>query len=144
MKRKLLVCALFAVAAVFGIVRLTRAAAVSAQGNADWAQWGRTAQHSGATPAIGQSPNNKLADITFDPFVSQEQAESGGDLLAHYQAPLVDGSKVLLGYKTGTYVSCNPPGSGHPFPCGPDAWSSEIWNERAFVWQGTSLVELWN
>jgi hypothetical protein len=117
---------------------------VLAQGLADWSQWGRTAQHSGATPAVGQSPNNKLGNITFDPFVDQEQAETFGDLLAHYQAPLVDGSNVFLEIKTGIYVSCHPPGSGHPFPCGPDAWDQQIWNERAFVWQGGSLVQLWN
>ena len=135
----LLILALFAV--VLGMIRVKP---VEAQAPADWPQWGRTAQHSGFSPAVGQSPNNQLADITFDPFVTQEQAESGGDLLAHYQAPLVDGSNVFIEYKTGTYVSCQPPGSGKPFPCGPDDWNVEIWNERAFTWQGTALVESWN
>jgi hypothetical protein len=143
MKRKLLLSLLCLVGVALAL-HLAPITVVNAQGAADWAQWGRTAQHSGATPAVGQSPNNKLADITFDPFVAQEQAESGGDLLAHYQAPLVDGTNVFTEFKTGMYVSCNPPGSGHPFPCGPDDWNAEIWNERAFVWQGTSLVESWN
>ena len=57
---------------------------------ADWQQWGRTPQHSGASPAVGQSPNNKLTSITFDPFTAQEMAQNGGELLAHYQAPLID------------------------------------------------------
>ncbi|HVO80616.1 MAG TPA: hypothetical protein VMT28_07785 [Terriglobales bacterium] len=141
MKRTfLLSCAVLILVAWRG----THASPVLAQGMADWSQWGRTAQHNGSTPAIGQSPNTKLADITFDPFTSQEMAETFGDLLAHYQAPLVDGSNVFLEVKTGTYVSCDPPGSGQPFPCGPDAWDQQIWNERAFVWQGGALVQLWN
>jgi len=135
----LLILALFAV--VLGMVRVHP---VEAQAPADWPQWGRTAQHSGFTPAVGQSPTTQLADVTFDPFVTQEQAESGGDLLAHYQAPLVDGSSVFTEFKTGMYVSCQPPGSGMPYPCGPDDWNAEIWNERAYVWQGSSLVESWN
>ncbi|MGA9899557.1 MAG: hypothetical protein WBQ09_15775 [Terriglobales bacterium] len=110
----------------------------------DWPQWGRTALHTSATGAIGQTPQAQLADITYDPFVAQEKAESGGELLAHYQVPLLDGSHVFMAFKTGKYVSCDPPGSGQPYPCGPDAWNDEIWNERAFTWQNGVLVELWN
>jgi hypothetical protein len=110
----------------------------------DWPQWSRTPQHTGSTPAVGQSLNRQLADITFDPFVSQEQAEGNGGLSAHYQVPLVDGNRVFLEFKTGTYVSCQPPGSGQPYPCGPDAWNKEIWNERAFTWRNGSLVQFWN
>jgi len=110
----------------------------------DWAQWGRTFLHESASDAVGQSPKKKLADITFDQFVNQEKAETSNELLAHYQAPLVDGNLVLTEYKTGKYVSCNPPGSGQPYPCGPNAWDKEIWNERAFQWQNGSLKELWN
>jgi hypothetical protein len=143
MKQKLPLLSLLSLMAVALGLHLIPISVVRAQGAVDWAQWGRTAQHSGATPAVGQSPNTQLADITFDPFVTQEQAESG-DLLAHYQAPLVDGSSVFTEFKTGMYISCNPPGSGHPFPCGPDDWNAETWNERAFVWQGTSLLESWN
>lgn len=142
-REPLLVCFLCLLGVALGLF-LVRGRAVHAQGAADWPQWGRTAQHSGFSPAVGQSPSAQLADITFDPFVAQEQAEAGGDLLAHYQAPLVDGSNVLIEVKTGTYVSCQPPGSGHPFPCGPDAWNQEIWNERAYAWQGSTLVQSWN
>jgi hypothetical protein len=114
----------------------------------DWAQWARTPQHTDATSAAGLNPRKQLADVTFDPFVNQEQAESKGgakgDLLVHYQVPLVDGNQAFLEYKTGTYDSCHPPGSGHPYPCGPDAWDTQIWNERAFVWTNGSLVESWN
>jgi hypothetical protein len=119
-------------------------ATVLAAAGPDWPQWSRTPQHTGSTPTVGQSLKRQLADITFDPFVSQEQAEGAGDLFAHYQVPLVDGNSVFLEFKTGRYVSCNPPGSGVPYPCGPDAWNKEIWNERAFTWRNGSLVESWN
>lgn len=141
MKRNVLVVSIFAL--VFVAWGMIQAGQVAVPGTTDWPQWGRTAQHSGTTPAVGQSPNTKLANVTFDQFTHQEEAENSGELLAHYQAPLVDGSQVFLEYKTGTYVSCHPPGSGQPFPCGPDAWDSQIWNEKAYMWQGTSLVEQW-
>jgi len=117
---------------------------VQAQSSTNWLQWGRTAQHNGDSPVVGQNPQAQLADITYDPFVAQEQAEAGGPLTAHYQVPLIDGDTTFLEYKTGVYTPCNPPGSHTPYPCGPDAWNWEIWNERAFTWQNGSLVESWN
>lgn len=115
-----------------------------AKSRTDWPQWARTSLHNSSSQSVGQSPNAKLADVTYDPFVSQEKAEAHGELLAHYQAPLVDGNSVFTEYKTGQYVSCDPPGSGMPYPCGPDDWNTEIWNERAFTWQKGALVEAWN
>jgi hypothetical protein len=108
-----------------------------------WAQWGQNPQHTGNMPVIGQPPQGKLSDLTFDPFVSQEVAESGA-LLTHYQAPLVNGATIFAEFKSGTYVSCQPPGSGQPFPCGPDAWNTEIWNETALQWQNGQLIPVWN
>jgi outer membrane protein assembly factor BamB len=121
-----------------------RIADVHAQASANWLQWGRTPQHNGDSTAVGQNPQAQLADVTYDPFVAQEQAEAGGPLLEHYQAPLIDGDTTFMEYKTGVYTPCNPPGSGMPYPCGPDAWGGEIWNERAFHWENGSFVEKWN
>ncbi len=132
------------VALVLVASQAIQAAEVDGKPSPDWTQWAHTPQHTGATSAAGQNPTKQLADITFDPFVSQEQAESGGDLLAHYQVPLAIGNQVFLEYKTGTYDSCNPPGSGQPYPCGPDDWNTQIWNERAFTWKNNSLIEVWN
>jgi hypothetical protein len=123
---------------------LVRAADGPAKSAPDWPQWGRTSSHTSSTRASGQSPDTKLADITYDPFVSQEKAESSGELLAHYQVPIVDGNSVFMAFKTGKYVSCNPPGSGQPYPCGPDDWNTEVWNERAFTWKKGSLVKAWD
>ncbi len=111
---------------------------------ADWPQWAHTSLHNGSTQALGQSPKTKLAHITYDPFASKEKAEEAGNLLAHFQVPLVDGDSIFLEYKTGKYVSCSPPSSGKPYPCGPDDWNTEIWNERAFTWKNGTLVEAWN
>jgi hypothetical protein len=114
-----------------------------AQNAPAWPQWGQNPQHTGFLPVVGQAPQAKLSDQVFDPFVPQEIAESGA-LLTHYQVPLVNGTNVFMEFKSGTYVSCQPPGSGQPFPCGPDAWNSEIWNESALQWQNGQLVQIWN
>jgi hypothetical protein len=113
------------------------------QSTASWRQWGHDAQHSGYVSVVGQTPNEILANIVYDPFVAMAQAESGGDLLTHYSTPLVDGTDVFMEFKTGTYVSCSPPGSGSPFPCGPDAWSTQIWNVNRLHWSNNNLVAQW-
>src|SRR5262249_8593472 len=46
-------------------------AVLHAQG---WPQWGQNPQHSGSVATAGQSPNRVLARMTYDPFVSSEQA----------------------------------------------------------------------
>src|SRR5215467_15699625 len=97
---------------VLGLVALS--SAIFGQG---WPQWGQNPQHSGSIPVLGQLPTQKLANLTYDPFVAQEQAENSGELLAHYQAPLTNGQDVFMEFISGTYASCNPPGSYKPFPC---------------------------
>jgi hypothetical protein len=62
----------------------------------------------------------------------------------HYLVPLIDENGVFIELKTGRYISCRPPGSGKPYPCGPNAWDSQIWNERAFAWRGGNLAKQWN
>ena len=108
-----------------------------------WPQWGRDSQHSGFAPVAGQSPSRILADIVYDPFSSQEQAESNGNLLTHFQAPLVDGRDVFMTFKTGTYPSCNPAGSGTPAPCGSAAWDRQTWNVKRMRWFGSRLIPAW-
>jgi len=93
---------------------------------------------------MGQFPAQKLANLTYDPFVVQEQAENFGELLAHYQAPLTNGQDVFMEFISGTYVSCNPPGSYTPFPCGNDNWFNQTWNEKRLHWQSGQLVEVWS
>jgi hypothetical protein len=108
-----------------------------------WGQWGQNAQHTGQVTGSGQPPRAKLSDGVFDPFVNQEIAESGA-LLMHYQAPLVNAPYIFMESKSGVYTPCNPPGSGKPFPCGPDAWSGEIWSETALQWQNGQMTSVWS
>jgi len=110
----------------------------------DWPQWGQNPQHSGSISVLGQIPNQKLASQVYDPFVAQEQAENSGELLAHYQAPLTTGQDVLMEFISGKYVSCSPPGSYTPFPCGNDNWFNQVWSEKRLHWQAGQLVEKWS
>ena len=93
---------------------------------------------------MGQSASRQLADIVYDPFVAQEQAESNGSLITHYPAPVVDGSDVYMLVKTGTYTSCNPAGNWrNGAACGPNAWNSMIWNAARFTWTNNVLTRVW-
>ena len=108
----------------------------------EWTQWGGSAFHLGQVCGPAQTPDRVLAELTFDPFVAQEQAE-WSELFAHYQVPLLSGDDVFVMVKTGSYVSCVPPGSYKPFPCGPDAWDSQIWTEKRLHWDRGQLQEKW-
>ena len=109
----------------------------------DWTQTGRASDHAGTVCASGV-PLSGASTFVLDPNLPQETAEARGALLVHYQVPLVVGDDVYAAVKSpNTYTSCAPPGSRTPFPCGPDAWGSQIWNEQHFVWQGSQIVASW-
>lgn len=114
-----------------------------------WSQWGQNPGHTGQVSLSGQKIKNILADVEMDPFVMLERTEAGedehgtGPLLVHYQAPLVDGEDVFIASKGGDYVACFPPGSGEPFPCGVEAWDSQIWREERWAWEGSALSHQW-
>jgi outer membrane protein assembly factor BamB len=114
-------------------------------GRCEWRQWGQSFAHDGQVCAAGQEPLRELAHVTIDPFVAQEQAEVGGSLVVHYQVPLLDRrGYVFVLQKAGTYVSCDPPGSGTPAPCGWNAWGTQVWTEAAFRWRQGRLVQQWS
>jgi hypothetical protein len=98
----------------------------------EWPQWGQNAQHTGTSTAVGQSAHNILATVTYDPFAAQEQADplAAPDLLAHYQAPLIDGNDVYMEFKTGTYTDLSH-------------WETQIWNEKKLHWQAGQLSTVW-
>jgi hypothetical protein len=100
---------------------------------AQWPQWAYDSQHTGAINVVGQSPNRVLADVVYDPFVDQEKSpENGdGDLLVHYQTPLVDGNDVYMEFKTGTYTSIT-------------TWETQTWNEKKLSWSGGQLATQWS
>jgi hypothetical protein len=112
----------------------------------DWTQWAHDPQHTGSTPVVGQMPGHLLAQFVFDPFLTLEQAESSGDLLAHYQTPLLVGDDVYMLSKAGQYISCQPPGSGHLADggaCGAATWCMQTWSEVHFHWEARQLVQAW-
>src|SRR5215470_14337914 len=109
-----------------------------------WSQWGASPQHAGAVKVAAQGLNNKLADIVYDPFVTQEQAEFSGDLVAHYQATLTDGNDFYMENKGGTYPSCSPAGDWqNGTACGPNAWERLTWSVTRYTWESGSAVLIW-
>jgi uncharacterized protein (TIGR03437 family) len=95
---------------------------------AGWPQWAQNSQHSSNIGVAGQSLNEILANIVYDPLVAAEQTANYNELLAHYQVPLIDGNDVYMEYKSGTY-------SG--------SFATEIWGENKFTWQNGQLVQQW-
>ena len=117
-------------------------------GARNWLQWGQNSQHSGFVATEGQDVRSVLADLVYDPFTGAEERDTGGELLVHYQVPLIQGNDVFMEFKSGRFIECDPPGSGNPPPgeddCGQSAWNSQIWNEKRLHWEGGNLVEKWN
>src|ERR1700720_3489391 len=70
-----------------------------------------------------------LASVQMDPFVSQEEAFYGEDLLVHYATPIVDGDDVFIEVKSGAFRAGN--------------WSTQSWGVQALRWQGGRLVARW-
>jgi len=78
----------------------------------EWPQWALNAQHTGQVSIAGQNLNQNIVNIVYDPLVPQEMQGAFDlfeekDLLAHYQAPLVDGSNVYMMFKQGPFDITN-------------------------------------
>ncbi len=95
----------------------------------DWAQWALNAQHTGQVSVVGQALNRNIVNLVYDPLVPQEMAAQGGDLLAHYQAPLVDGNDVFMMYKDGVYQNSN--------------YATQKWGETKYTWLNGTLATVW-
>jgi len=106
-------------------------------GSAGWPQWALSSQHTGTTCASGQPLSAILFSDVVDENVHQETTEANGDLLVHYQEPLLAGGDLYMEHKAGQYVACTPPGSGGA-GCGPQAWGWQTWSERAYEWDAGS------
>jgi hypothetical protein len=97
-----------------------------------WPQWGLNAQHTLFTGGIaGQPLNQNLVNIVYDFNVDAEKADpiAQGDLLVHYQVPLVDGNDVFIESKDGTYSN--------------STYSTQKWHQNKYTWQGNTLVKVW-
>ncbi len=114
-----------------------------------WQQWGSNPQHSGMVSVAGQSLNNTLANVAYDPFVEQEKAENQplfGEavLTVHEQAPIVDGNDLYMVMKMGAYDSCDPTGAWtNGSACGPNTWNTMVWAEVRYSWVNGQLVQAW-
>src|SRR2546421_1435495 len=90
---------------------------------------GAESPHTGFLNVVGQNLNKILANIVYDPLVPEEQAHNDGDLLAHYQVPLVEGNDVYMESKAGSYTT--------------GTYATQTWHQNKFTWQGKNLVKLW-
>ncbi|MEA2342409.1 MAG: hypothetical protein QOF63_578 [Thermoanaerobaculia bacterium] len=97
---------------------------------AQWSQIGANPKHTGSVPVAAQPLLHLLSDITYDPFVPQELAATGGGLLVHYQVPLVDGDDVFMEFKSGQYTT-------------PEHWETQVWSIHGLRWQNGALVDRW-
>src|SRR5690242_20085569 len=70
----------------------------------DWPQMGANPQHTGQVSWNAQNLNRIIQNIEYDPFVAEEQAANGGDLLVHYQAPIINGNDVYMEFKSGQFT----------------------------------------
>ncbi|MCU1246348.1 MAG: hypothetical protein JWN02_2258, partial [Acidobacteria bacterium] len=101
----------------------------------DWPQWALNPQHTGQVAFPAQKLSRNLVNVIYDPLVPDEiaavNAEFGApDLLAHYQAPLVDDDDVYMMYKSGSYT--------------PGAYSTQNWGETKYHWTGDNhLTVVW-
>lgn len=95
-----------------------------------WGQWGRNAQHHGAVAAVAQAGTRIHANVVYDPFTDQERSGAGGNLLVHYQAPLISGNDVYMEFKTGQFSTIRN-------------WEAQTWGERKYSWVNGELLQQW-
>ena len=117
----------FVFALVSAVLLLAAASALKAAGPAPfWPQWAANPQHTGFVPVAGQNLNRIAADVVYDPLV---QALNDGDLLVHYQVPLVDGNSVFMESKTGEYTAGD--------------YATQQWHQNKFTWVRGQLTKEW-
>lgn len=130
---------------IFGVVLLTG----FNQGQPFWPQWAHDPQHSLNVDVAGQPLNQKLTDIVYDPFTTQEKNENipvDGEavLTVHYQSTLVDGDSFYMIQKTGKYISCKHNGDwALGEACGPNTWNTMIWNVVRYNWTKQGAKPVW-
>jgi hypothetical protein len=96
-----------------------------------WPQWALNPQHTGHVNVAGQALNRELANIVYDPLVPAEMAANGGELLAHYQVPLIDNStNIFMEFKSGTYNK--------------NRYDTQSWGENGFQWINGQLTQVWS
>ena len=108
-----------------------------------WMQWSQSADHSGQVCVAGQQPARMLANLQVDPFAGFETQLASGDILVHYQVPLVVGEDVYTLHKLGDYsLPCDQSADGSEVEC--HFWDSQIWTEERWHWDGDKLLFDWS
>src|SRR5437763_8301779 len=108
------------------LVLLFAASTAAAQ---NWPQFGHDPQHGGKVERAAQPLKRILADVEYDPFVELEQETYDGDLLVHFQVPIVDGDDVFMEHKSGTFTGFT--------------WQTQDWSIHRLHWENGSLVDKW-
>jgi hypothetical protein len=125
----------FAYSCALGLLALLTAGAgaqTPAAHAPDWAQWGLNAQHTLFDGGVaGQPLSRNIVNLIYDFNIDAEKADPNatGDLLVHYQVPLVDGNDVFIESKDGTYSN--------------DTYSTQKWHQNKYTWQAGALVKVW-
>ncbi len=99
------------------------------QAGRSWLQWGRDAQHSGRMLVAGQPLESILDDLVIDPNAAGIVQQTG-DLLAHYQVPLVEGNSVYTEVKSGPFT-------------GFKTWETQAWGVERLDWINARLATTW-
>jgi outer membrane protein assembly factor BamB len=111
-----------------------------------WHQWGGNSAHNGTSCASGQPLEAMLADVEIDKFAPQEESDAFGELVIHYQSPLIVGDAVYVMGKAGAYTPCEKD-QYHVTNCFlPDELyrlSTQIWLESKYAWQDGALTLDW-
>jgi hypothetical protein len=94
-----------------------------------WTQWGRDSTHSGQVLLQAQPLDAILSDMVIDPN-AEASVSLYGDLLAHYQVPLLEEKSVYTEVKGGTFTSLT-------------TWETQTWGIERLDWQGDQLVPQW-
>lgn len=100
----------------------------------EWPQWSLNAQHTGSVRTSGQNLYQNFVNLQYDFVVDQEMSETfalygESVLLAHFQAPLIDGNDAYMMTKSGPYNIHN--------------YGTQKWGETKFTWQNGTLVPVW-
>ena len=110
---------------------------------AGWTQWSQGQSHSGDVCVAAQSPTRVLSTVQVDPFASTETFFAGGDILVHYQVPLVVGDDVYTLHKLGNYSApCADTPDGSELAC--HFWDTQLWTEEHWKWSGSTLQFDWS
>jgi outer membrane protein assembly factor BamB len=97
-----------------------------------WLQWGQNGEHTGNAGVVGQPTQAVVAAVVSDPFTAAERADplGLGELLIHYQTPLLSGNDVFIEVKGGRYSDALH-------------WQTQVWAERRLTWRRGVLSPEW-